>query len=520
MQATEAIEMLLHFARAKGLLAQADVYFARNVLLGAMKMEAPVPSDEWLRDDFSLPDTATPMLKALADAAVARGIIEDMTFDRDQFCCHLMNLLTPLPSQIQAAFSQLRETRGIDVATSWLYQLCRSNDYIRVDEIARNIEFDAASPYGELKITINLSKPEKDPREIARAKDIPAVGYPRCMLCIENEGYVGHPGYPSHETLRTIPVTLRDEAWRFQYSPYSYYPEHCIVFNEVHQPMSISRRSFDLLTAFVDQFPHYFIGSNADLPIVGGSILSHDHFQGGRYVFPMDLAPAYAAYAHRDYPTVAIEAVRWPMTCLRLSGYDPQAITALSERLLAAWRNYDDPARDILHETGGTPHNTITPIARKTEDGGYVMQLVLRNNRTTAEHPLGIFHPHADLHHIKRENIGLIEVMGLFVLPGRLRDELLALSCYLTGEAPLVPPSDDDPLAPHFLWIESIVAKAGTCNAPREAGAILRKALTEKCVRVLEDAGVFKPTPDGDSGLLQFLASVGIAPMMPISLNA
>ena len=510
MQATPSIEKLLQFAMANGLLAREDMDFARNALLYAMHMDAP--EEGCVPDNSPLPQTATPMLESLCEAAVGKGIIEDFPFFREQFSAHLMNLLTPPPSQIIRKYRALENYQGIQQATEWFHNLCRTNDYIRVDQLARNVEFVSPSPYGQLEITINLSKPEKDPREIARLKDAPSVGYPRCMLCVENEGYAGRPGYPSHETLRTIPLTLEGEAWRFQYSPYAYYHEHCIVLNEDHRPMALSRRTFSLLLDFLDEYHHYFLGSNADLPIVGGSILTHDHFQGGYHTFPMDKAPAYAAFSHAQYPDVRIEAVRWPMTCIRLSSFSKDQLIPLADDILAAWRQYDDPINDILHATGDVPHNTVTPIARRQADGRYVLQLVLRNNRTSPEHPLGIFHPHADLHHIKRENIGLIEVMGLFVLPGRLRDELNALTDYLTGKRPVEKPAEDDPLAKHYAWIEPIAWETGTSHTPEEALGILKQALALKCVRVLEDSGVFKPNANGDAALARFLRSLGIKP--------
>lgn len=508
MRVTEAIAKLLAFSQANGLVAPQDVVFAQNALLAALRLDTP--GEESARQE-ALPQTATPMLEALCEEAVRQKLIKDLPFYREQFSAHLMNLLTPPPSWIAERFASIREREGIVAATDWFYALCRVCDYIRVDQIARNVAFAADSYYGRLEITINLSKPEKDPREIALLKNIKAVGYPLCMLCIENEGFAGHPGYPSHETLRTIPLTLGQEEWRFQYSPYSYYPEHCIALNTRHIPMEISRRTFVKLLDFVDQFPHYFMGSNADLPIVGGSILNHDHFQGGRHVFPMDKAPAYASFVHAEFPSVRIEAVRWPMTCIRLSGEDKEPLIALADRLLTHWSTYDDPGQQVLHETDGTPHNTVTPIARRMEKG-YVLQMVLRNNRATHEHPLGIFHPHAELHHIKKENIGLIEVMGLFILPGRLLSEMEGLSGYLTGEKAMEKPAKGDPLAKHYEWVLALSESYGASLTQEEADRVLREALAKKCVQVLEDAGVFKATPEGDAALGRFLASLAIMP--------
>lgn len=510
MQATGGIERLLRFAREKGILEAADVRFARNALLSAMKMDAPAPAD--VPADWAPPPTATPILEELCAAAVARGIIEEDAFSRDQFGAHLMNLLTPPPSVVSARFASLCAERGVEAATDWYYAFSRATDYIRVDQIARNVAFSAPSPYGELDITINLSKPEKDPREIARQRAMPQVGYPSCQLCLENEGYAGRPGYPSHETLRTLPLTLGGEAWRLQYSPYCYYPEHCIALNERHVPMSISRRTFDLLLDFVGQFPHYMLGSNADLPIVGGSILSHDHFQGGRYTFPMDRAQPWTRLAHPDFAAVHAEAVRWPMSCLRLRSASREALVAAADALLSAWRIYSDPQADILSESGEGRHNTITPIARRLA-GEYQLQIILRNNRTTPEHPLGLFHPHEDLHHIKKENIGLIEAMGMFILPGRLRAELTGLRAYLTGARRLDRPQENDMLHKHYDWVETLAAAHGTGLPEDEAERVLREAVAAKCVRVLEDAGVFKATPQGDAALLRFLAVAGFRPV-------
>lgn len=510
MEISEQVELLLEYATGQGILPDADVCFARNMLLSALAL--PAPEERPNASNGMIPQTATGILTVLVDAAVQQGVIEDYPFARDQLSAHLMNLVSSPPSQVIGRFETLRRAQNGQAATDWLYHFCRANDYIRVDLIAKNIAFTAPSPYGELDITINLSKPEKDPRDIARAKDMPAEGYPKCMLCIENEGYTGHPGYPSHESMRIVPITLGEEDWRFQYSPYSYYPEHCIALNAKHIPMAITQRTFVLLLDFVRQFPHYFIGSNADLPIVGGSILGHDHFQGGRHVFPMDKAPAYAFFRHTAYQDVQVAAVRWPMTCIRLSSKNAASLIAVSNEILDAWREYDDYSREIHHCTDGRSHNTITPIARLQDDGTYVMQLVLRNNRTTQEHPLGIFHPHEDLHHIKRENIGLIEVMGLFILPGRLRDELKSLTDYLTGKCPLTEkPADDSPLAKHYAWILEVAkSQAALPLTPNAAWQALEAAVGQKCQRVLEDAGVFKPTADGDAGLASFLESMGI----------
>lgn len=505
---TACIENLLLFAEKKGILHADDVRYARNALLYALKIDQ---SDCTLQVaiDMTRYETATPFLSILCQYAVDQQIIENTSFAWEQFAAHLMNLLTPLPSQINETFQRHYQEHGSMAATDWFYAFCRANDTIRVDEIKKNIAFEEVSSFGKLQITINLSKPEKHPNEIARLRTLPPAGYPTCMLCAENEGYAGRFGYPSHETLRTIPIALQGERWRFQYSPYSYFAEHCIALNELHVPMQISKRTFSLLLALIDLLPHYFFGSNADLPIVGGSILSHDHFQGGRHVFPMDMAPAYAQCTHPRHPDVTVQLVRWPMTCIRLLSAEKEQLINCADALRIAWLDYDDVSHAILSHTDSEPHNTITPIARMSEDGRYILQLVLRNNRTSEACPLGIFHPHANLHHIKQENIGLIEVMGLFILPGRLQNELLGLEDFMTGKRLLGHIESDDPLAKHVPWASEMMQKYGTALKKDEAKHILQIELTQKCANVLADAGVYTATPEGDRGLKGFLEKTG-----------
>ena len=504
-RATESIYRLADFGVAKGLVAPIDRAYTINRLMEIMGMDAPEAVDY---TPVPAQETATDCLEALCDAACEAGIIQDSVERRDLFSAKLMGALTPHPAMVREKFATLMNTLGPRAATKWFYQLCRDVDYIKVDRIAKNARFFQDSPAGKLEITINLSKPEKDPRDIAAQRSAKQTAYPKCMLCVENPGYAGRIGFPARQNHRMIPLSLDGKPWYLQYSPYRYYNEHCIVLNQEHIPMRVSRGTFRRLTDFVDQFPHYFLGSNADLPIVGGSILSHDHFQGGNHRFPMDDAGV------RIPLSSPIEGVRawladWPMTCVVLEGADREAIVELSDRMLTAWRAWSDPACGILAETDGTPHNTITPIARK-EGNAYRMSLVLRNNRTSDEHPLGIFHPHADLHHVKKENIGLIEVMGLFILPGRLLGELEALADCLTGRRPMdVVPDESDPIAKHWLWIRDIAARCGTGLSPDEAHACLRRELGVKCARVLADAGVYKQTPEGDAGVLRFLESVG-----------
>ena len=500
------LERLLSFAQRKGLMEAEDRCYCRNLLLNALGLEAPAQLAEAPAPFEG--DTATPLLNSLCDYAVEQGLIEPYAYARDLFSTRLMGLLTPSPAMVRREFEERVNREGPQAATDWFYELCRAADYIRVDAIAQNIRFFQPSPVGELEITINLSKPEKDPREIAKLKNAPSVGYPRCMLCVENPGYAGRSNFPARQNHRMIPLTLAGSRWYLQYSPYAYYPEHIIVLNSQHVPMRIDRGTFERLFDFVGQFPHYMLGSNADLPIVGGSILNHDHFQGGRYHFPMDKA---GTRCRLSCPTAGVDAeiADWPMSALRLRGTDPKALTDEAVRVLDAWRGYSDPGREILAETDGTPHNTITPILRREADGRYLLTLVLRNNRVTEEHPLGLFHPHAQLHHIKRENIGLIEVMGLFILPGRLKTELQLLEDYLTGARPLTDPGEDAPEHKHFPWLRDIIARRGLCADPDQAAAVLREELAQVCAQVLRDAGVFKQTEDGLKGFGQFLATLG-----------
>ena len=500
---TELLYRLVDFAEAKGLIEAADRKYTFNRLLEVVQLDAPeceAPERE------TAPATATRYLDALAEIAAARGLFADSVERRDLFTARVMGELTPHPALVREKFARLYADSP-KKATAWFYQLCRDVDYIRVDHIARNARFFEDSPAGRLVITINLSKPEKDPRDIAAARNAVQANYPKCMLCPENPGYAGRLGFPARQNHRMIPLTLGGQPWHMQYSPYLYYNEHCIVLNDKHVPMRISHDTFVRLFDFVDQFPHYFLGSNADLPIVGGSILTHDHFQGGDYHFPMDNA---GVRIPLRTPTAEVEGwvVDWPMSCVRLMSANREALTALADRLLEAWRGWSDPECGIYAETDA-PHNTVTPVLRRL-NGRYQLDLVLRNNRTDAEHPLGIFHPHDDLHHIKKENIGLIEVMGLFNLPGRLLSELGALEDYLTGRTPLSNvPAEDSPLAKHYTWLCEIAGRTGTALTAEEAKAAIRRELAVKCARVLADAGVYKNTPEGNAGIVRFLESIG-----------
>lgn len=490
------INRLLHFAKQHGLINEDDLYYAANLLLDVLQADSfePEPVQEEL-------DTAAPILQAMLDDAVKRGLIEDTVSERDLFDTRIMNCVMPRPSEVVRRF-QNDYARSPKAATDEFYKLSIASNYIRKDRIDRNIVWKTATEYGDLDITINLSKPEKDPRDIARAKLAPSGSYPKCLLCRENEGYAGHAGHPARQTHRLIPLRLSGHRWFMQYSPYTYYNEHCIVLNRRHVPMKVSRRTFENLLDFVTMFPHYFLGSNADLPIVGGSILSHDHYQGGRYTFAMAKAPVEKVYSCPAYPGIRAGRVKWPMSALRLCGRDREALTDLAAKVLEAWRAYSDESVGILAESGGRMHNTITPIARRRGEE-YELDLVLRNNRTSPEHPLGIFHPHAEVHHIKKENIGLIEVMGLAVLPARLKTEM-----YRVGEE-LVRGTEDiagmEDIAVHAEWYRMLREKYPSA-AEADVHAILRSEIGQVFRTVLTHAGVFKRDTQGMAAFDRFAA--------------
>ena len=499
------IERLLQFSLQHSLIGELDAYVARNTLLDLFGLSEPwadgVPEEHL--------DVPTVLLDALLDDAAARGLYDgEVPALRVNFEARIMGAVMPRESETAVRFEQLRQTQGVRAATDYFYGLCIASNYIRTAQIAKNIKWDYPCKYGRLEITINLTKPEKDPKTIALERLQPAASYPKCMLCIENIGYAGRVNFPARQNHRVVPLTLCGETWYLQYSPYVYYNEHCIVFAHEHAPMAITPRTFEQLFDFVTQFPHYTCGSNADLPIVGGSILSHMHFQGGSYRFPMDDAPVRIALSAPD-PAVKAHVADWPMSCIVLESADRAAIVEQSDRILNAWRTYSDPSCDILAETDGTPHNTVTPILRM-QDGKFRMELVLRNNRTDAENPLGIFHPHAPLHHIKRENIGLIEVMGLFILPGRLKTELKDCEGYLTGALKLERPAEDSPLYKHYDWMCELAERYGTGLTEEEASGAMHKELSNVCAQVLRDAGVYKQDEAGRAGLQRFLDTVGL----------
>ena len=412
-----------------------------------------------------------------------------------------MGCVTPAPSAVIDRFYALFRVSP-EAATDWFYHLCRANNYIRTDRVSRDLKWAVESPYGDIDITVNLSKPEKDPKAIAAAKLLPAKGYPKCLLCRENEGYAGTLSSPARQNLRLIPLTMGDAEWFMQYSPYVYYNEHCIVLSGTHTPMKIDRGTFERQLDFVEQLPHYFLGSNADLPIVGGSILSHDHMQGGHYTFAMAKAPVETPFTFAGFEDISAGIVRWPMSVIRLSGSDKVRLADLAEKILAAWRAYSDESAFVFAETNGEPHNTITPIARM-RDGKFELDLVLRNNITTEEHPLGVFHPHAELHNIKKENIGLIEVMGLAVLPARLKGEMEEMKKAILSGTDF---AAVEPIAKHKAWFLSF---AGNYTFTEEnTEEILKKEIGNTFVRVLTDAGVFKRGEAGQAAFMRFLATV------------
>ena len=491
----QAIKDLVGYAVRTGLIEESDRTWAVNALLEAMQL------DSWEEPQEAQERPLEDILRVLLDDAAARGLIQDDVTSRDLFDTELMGRLTPRPSQVIQDFFR-RYQASPKEATDWLYRFSQDTDYIRRYRIARDVKWQAATAYGDMDITINLSKPEKDPRAIAAAKAAPQSGYPKCLLCKENEGYAGRLNHPARQNHRVIPVTINGEDWFLQYSPYVYYNEHCIVFNGRHTPMKIEKATFRKLLDFVKQFPHYFVGSNADLPIVGGSILSHDHFQGGCYTFAMERAPIEQTVAFRDFPDVEAGIVKWPMSVIRLRCADDQRLVELADRILAAWRGYTDEAAFIFAETDGEMHNTITPIARMRE-GQFELDLVLRNNITTEEYPLGVYHPHQELHHIKKENIGLIEVMGLAVLPARLRDELHGVAQALVCGDDL---RQDETLRKHADWADEL--KTRYTFTADNAEELLRREVGAVFAAVLEHAGVYKCTPEGREAFLRFIHSV------------
>ena len=492
-----AVSKLATYALRTGLIEENEYTWAINTILDTLKLDSYTdPGEEWGEIQLA------PVLDELLDDAYARGVLtENSVVYRDLFDTELMGRLTPRPAQVIEKFQALR-AEDPKKATDWYYKFSQDTNYIRRDRIAKDMQWKAPTEYGELDITINLSKPEKDPKAIAAARNLPASAYPRCQLCAENEGYAGRVNHPARQNHRIVPITINGSPWFLQYSPYVYYNEHCICLNSEHTPMKIDRACFAKLLDFVGQFPHYFVGSNADLPIVGGSILAHDHFQGGRYTFAMEKAPVETPFTFPGYEDVKAGIVKWPMSVIRLTCADRERLVDLADRILGLWRNYTDESATILAETDGEPHNTITPIARRRGED-YELDLVLRNNLTTPEHPLGLYHPHAELHHIKKENIGLIEVMGLAVLPARLKTELAAVADALASGADL---RADELTEKHADWAEGFRSKYQITR--ENALDIVQKETGLVFAKVLEYAGVYKRDEAGRQAFLRFLATV------------
>lgn len=486
------ITALVQYGLDRGLFEDCDRIFITNQLLSILGLDSYEPA-------VACPMELEDILKGLLDDAVERGVCGDDITSRDLLDTKLMGAMTPPPREVRKKFADLY-ARFPEAATEWYYGFSQDTDYIRRYRVCKDMRWKTATEYGDLDITINLSKPEKDPKAIAAAKSAPQSGYPKCQLCVENEGYAGRMNHPARQNHRVIPITVMGEPWCLQYSPYVYYNEHCIVFNSRHTPMKIDREAFEKLLDFTTAFPHYFAGSNADLPIVGGSILSHEHFQGGHYSFPMERAPMEQELEFAGFEDVKASIVKWPMSVIRLTCANRGRLVELADKILRCWRGYTDETAFIFAETDGEPHNTITPIARR-RGGDYELDLVLRNNITTAEHPMGVFHPHAELHHIKKENIGLIEVMGLAVLPSRLKQELAELETAVLNGTPLT-----DELKKHEAWLNELKQKY--IFTPENIEKIFRDEVGKVFAQVLEHAGVFKRTVDGNRAFLRFKDTV------------
>lgn len=491
----ELIEICTQFSLKKGLSYKADLPYVRNRLMSLFHVDAPFDGE------VSVPDSIISVLEEMVDYAAENNMLEMNTAAyRAMFDTKICGCMLMMQSQVQDNFKCL-SNQSTEKATDWFYELCKDVNYIRTADVAKNILYDYESSYGTMEITINLTKPEKDPKEIEKQKSMPQTNYPKCMLCLENVGYEGRLGYPSHETLRTIPITLDNEEWNFQYSPYVYYDEHCIVFCSEHTPMTMNEKKFVRLFDFIKQFPHYFIGSNTQLPVVGGSILTHEHFQGGRHIMPMEKADDLYTFDCKN-SNIKASVVNWPMTCIRLSSEDYNELIPVANHILKTWQNYSDESLNIFAFTDGNEHNTITPITRINSKGLYECDIVLRNNLTTDELPLGVYHPHPDKHNIKKENIGLIEVMGLFILPGRLKNELDEIANkWLNNE-------DIDKASVHYDWYNSFRNSYSPKNYD-DAKEYIYNLVGGVCENVLRDAGVFKEDEKGRDGLKRFLNACG-----------
>lgn len=506
------IERLLIYGEKNNLIEEIDKIPTRNYLLELFQVDEPYEGKEKF-EDINIP---TDILNNMLDYAIDNNIIEDSTINKDIFDTKIMGILTPRASEIVRSFYKIYNEKSSREATNYFYNMAKSLNYIRCDRIKKNLNWKYNTDYGDVEITINLSKPEKDPKDIAKLKNTPQIYYPKCALCLENVGYKGRLDHPARQNHRVIPVKLEEEKWYLQYSPYVYYKEHSILFYEKHVPMKISNKTFHRFLCFLEKFPHYFIGSNADLPIVGGSILNHEHFQGGNHVFPMEKALIEEKFHHESFKDVKLGIVKWPMSVIRLTSKNKDALVKFSQYILNSWRNYDDEDLDIISYTlegnKKVPHNTITPISRVNSKGEFEIDLVLRNNRTSKAYPDGIFHPHIKYHHIKKENIGLIEVMGLAVLPGRLKEELNCIEKILMGDKELllkVKFHKNMAMEKHLQWIEELLDRYGDKLSKEEAENVLKEEVGKIFTNILKNAGVFKRDKSGKIGFIKFIKSMG-----------
>lgn len=505
MNIFEEIKLLLAYGLKNDLIGKYDEIIARNEIIALLNLE------EWKDTDISskiIPEYPNEILKNICNWAVENKIIEDTIAVRDLFDTKIMGKITPSATHVIDKFIKISNLGGIEKATNNYYEFAQKTNYIRTDRIAKNMHWYSNTEYGNMEITINLSKPEKDPRDIAKERLLPPSSYPKCLLCYENVGYTGRLNHPARQNHRVLPFFLEGEEWFLQYSPYVYYNEHAIVFSGKHRPMKINREAFNRIISFVEQVPHYFVGSNADLPIVGGSILSHDHYQGGHHEFPMAKSPIERAITFKGFEDVEAGIVKWPMSVIRIKSSDRKKLVDLSVKILDNWRKYNDESLDIIAFSGDTPHNTITPIGRR-RGKDFELDLVLRNNRTNEKYPLGIFHPHEDVHNIKKENIGLIEVMGLAVLPGRLKEELEILEKYMLEPDFKTKIKNDPKVVKHLEWAINIQEKHVKITS-ENIKTILKDEIGVTFSRVLEDAGVYKRNNEGEKGLLRFIEYINM----------
>ncbi len=498
------IEELIQFGLDKNMINRFDTFVVRNELFTLLNVSEPYENGNLDRYD-----EPASLLNKMLDKAVENGLIEDSGVNRDILDAKIMSKLMPRQSELTRSFYSKLDNESVESATDYFYELSKNSNYIRMDRVSKNKYFKVATEFGDLEITINLSKPEKDPKDIEAAKHAKASNYPKCFLCIENIGYEGRINHPARANHRVIPLSLHGENWYLQYSPYVYYNEHAIIFNEKHIDMKINKESFERLLDFVDKFPHYFIGSNADLPLVGGSILSHDHFQGGRHVFPMDLADKIYSFASPDIDGVSVSFLNWPLSVIKLEGKDRSMLTAVADLIYNEWSDYDDESIMVLSHSDKdgerVRHSTVTPIARKNDDGTYVLYLTLRNNRKTNEYPFGIFHPHEEIHHIKKENIGLIEVMGLAVLPKRLDDNTPFFIDVLRNRVELDSIKENH----HYEWLKALEKNNPEIGSDEKALEIVRNGIGEVFCEGLRHCGVFKLDDKGKKALVQFMNSIG-----------